>query len=322
MVVAIVALLAGLSIAGVHASGSASTGRTFGGGTLGPACAPLPIVAQHRYRMAAKIRPLLFWIGRDDVGEARMVWRRDTGGARGFEMLIGSDPDRAPRRINRWGYIAEETNGSQACVVGVMKQSDEESMEQARSQLAKEAQEGRHVFKAIRGLSGPDEARAGVTTVKVARDLTFRDLDVVLDAAAAESGTAALKSVRLPADTRPGFLVALAELVHANVEAYHHGGQAGAPQPAGPVVYVYNGAFHDLSLQHSALVREWRDGTRSVPNVVRAEFEWRNRNSGEKSQFELTYGTDGRFAEVPLHASYRPRWWFQVDLVLDDSGTF
>lgn len=97
----------------------------------------LPIVAEHRYRMAAKIRPLLlFWIGRDNVGEARMVWQHGPDGARGFELLIGSDPARAPRRINRWGYIAEEVRGSDARLLGVMKQSNEKSLEEAKVRLA------------------------------------------------------------------------------------------------------------------------------------------------------------------------------------------
>jgi hypothetical protein len=33
----------------------------------------LPVVKEHRYRMSAKIRPLLlFWIGKDNVGGARV----------------------------------------------------------------------------------------------------------------------------------------------------------------------------------------------------------------------------------------------------------
>jgi hypothetical protein len=34
----------------------------------------------------------------------------------------------------------------------------------------------------------------------------------------------------------------------------------------------------------------------------------------------MTYGTDGPFAEVPLTASYQPRWWMEVDLALDDTA--
>ncbi len=69
----------------------------------------LPVVAEHRYRIAAKIRPLvLFWIGKDNVGGARIRWRQGEDGLRGYDALIGSDPARAPRKINRWGFILEE----------------------------------------------------------------------------------------------------------------------------------------------------------------------------------------------------------------------
>ena len=33
----------------------------------------LPVVAEHKYRMLAKVRPLLFWISKDDVGGARIL---------------------------------------------------------------------------------------------------------------------------------------------------------------------------------------------------------------------------------------------------------
>lgn len=101
-VAVVVTLIVGWLIVGIRVAGAAPVHASLGGASLGPACAPLPIVAQHRYRMAAKIRPLLFWIGRDNVGEAQVVWHAG-GSARGVELLIGSDPDRAPRRINRWG---------------------------------------------------------------------------------------------------------------------------------------------------------------------------------------------------------------------------
>src|SRR5918996_5321259 len=105
----------------------------------------LPVVAERYYRMLAKVRPLLFWISRDDVGGARIGWLGDQGGSRGFELLIGSDPARAPRKINRWGYIAEEVRGSTASTLGVMKQSNEESIEEAKAKLGKDTG-GPHAF--------------------------------------------------------------------------------------------------------------------------------------------------------------------------------
>jgi hypothetical protein len=139
--------------------------------------------------MASKIRPrLLFWTGRDNVGGARAVWHRGPDGAVGFELLIGSDPGRAPRRINRWGYIAEEVRGPEARLLGVMKQSTEQSLEDAQSRLASEAQEGQYVFKAIRAVASASEASSRIVTIRVARDLTFRDLETLLDPLYGTSG--------------------------------------------------------------------------------------------------------------------------------------
>ncbi|MBI3493055.1 MAG: hypothetical protein HY047_14935 [Acidobacteria bacterium] len=314
----IVTVIVGLLTASVR---MAATAPDFKGvaGALG-SCRPLPVTIQHHYRMAAKVRPLLFWIGRDNVGEADAVWRRGEDGL-GYELLIGSDPALAPMKINRWGYIAEQIQGPDACLIGVMKQSDEESIEEARSSVAREGQDGRYVFKAIRAVATPDEARAGVTTVNVSRDLTLHDLPALLDIVTSESRGTRMRSVSLPSGTRPGFLVALAEIIHQNAEAHRQLASA-ASRSAGPVTFVYNGTLHDLMLRRSEALREWTAGTRRSTNVVRADFESRNRETGEKTTFELVYGTDGPLAEIPVHATYQPRWWFQVELVLDDTGAF
>src|SRR5262249_59400534 len=54
-----------------------------GGGAL-PAVAKrpaaLPSGAEHKYPMLAKVRPLLFWISKDDVGGARITGRGDDNG--------------------------------------------------------------------------------------------------------------------------------------------------------------------------------------------------------------------------------------------------
>lgn len=307
-IAAIVTVIAGLLLAGVRIAGAAAPDFTPIAGAAPGSCRPLPVAIQHRYRMAAKVRPLLFWIGRDNVGEAQAVWRRGADDGLGYELLIGSDPTRAPMKINRWGYIAEQIQGSEACLLGVMKQSNEESIEEAKSQLASEGQDGRYVFKAIRAVATPDEARAGVTTVNVPRDLTLHDLPALLDIVTGESRGTPMRSVNLPSGTRPGFLVALAEIIHKNVEGHRQSASA-ASRSAGPVTFVYNGTLHDLTLRRSELLREWSAGTRKSTEVVRANFESRNRKTGEKTKFELVYGTVGPLAEIPLHATYQARWW-------------
>lgn len=278
----------------------------------------LPIVAEHHYRMAAKIRPLLvFWIGRDNVGAAHVTWRRSPEGA-GFELLIGSDPIQAPRRINRWGYIAEEVYGSEARLLGVMKQSNEESLEEAKANVAAEVQGGQYVFKAIRATANTDEASSAITTVRLTRDFTFRDVEALLDLIEREGAQGSVRRMRLPDGTRPGFLVALAELIHHDVVVHGRPAAPNAPRRNLSLPYVYNGAVNDLTLRESERLREARVGSRDYRDVIRARFETRNRASGKATEFELFYGAAGALAEVPVHARYQPRWWLQVELFLDE----
>lgn len=280
----------------------------------------LPIVAEHHYRMAAKIRPfLLFWIGRDQVGGAHAVWRRSPEGA-GFELLIGSDPTQAPRRINRWGYIAEEVQGSNASLLGVMKQSNEESLEEAKTNVAAEAQGGQYVFKAIRATVNTDEARSAITTVRVTHDLTFREVDALLDLVERDGTRGTVRRVGLPDGTRPGFLVALTELIHRNVTAYSSPAAPEAARKAISVPYIYNGTLCDLTLRASDRRRTTQIGPRSYEDIIHARFEARNRASGKATDFALLYGASGPLAEIPVRAVYRPRWWLQVELFLDDEA--
>lgn len=280
----------------------------------------LPIVAEHQYRMAGKIRPLLlFWISRDDVGGARATWRRGPDGAVGYELLIGSDPARAPRGLNRWGYIAEEVRGPDARLLGVMKESNEQSLDEAKARLDKEAQEQRYVFKAIRAEAGAGEARSEITTIRLARDLTFRDLETLLELVERESAGGGERSVKVAEDTRPGFLVALAELVHRNVAQLGSPTRESAPGRAMSVPYIYNGTLCDLTLRESRLLSQTRAGTRTYRNVMRARFEARNRETRKTTEFELFYGTSGPLAEIPVRAFFQPRWWLQIELLLDDA---
>jgi hypothetical protein len=65
----------------------------------------------HKYRVDARARPFLFWIRKANVGDGRITWRTGPDGTVGYELLVGTDPARAPRRINRWGYLREESAG-------------------------------------------------------------------------------------------------------------------------------------------------------------------------------------------------------------------
>lgn len=281
----------------------------------------LPVVSEHRYRMLAKVRPLLFWISKDDVGGAKVSWRGSGDGGFGLDLLIGSDPRRAPHQINKWGYIAEQVRGSDARVLGVMKQSNEQTVADAEKALSAEGKGG-YVFRAVQGTASDREARAGVTTVRVDRDMTYRDIEPLIALVnGASDPTAESRSVALPPGTRPGFLVALSELVKHSVDGYSKQAAAFLPSKK-PLTYVYFGVFYDLSLRGSELLKTATIDGQRYTNVARSDFEIKNRSNGETTRFQLTYGTTGALAGVPVHAVYQPKWWFEVQLFLDERSAF
>lgn len=164
-----------------------------------------------------------------------------------------------------------------------------------------------------------DEASSAITTVRLARDLTFRDVRALVDLIEDAGADANVRHVRLPGGTRPGFLVALTELIHRSVAARGRPAAGAAARGASSLPYIYSGTLCDLTLRESELLRDARVGTRTYHDVVRARFDARNRATGTATEFDLIYGAAGPLAEIPVYAAYQPRWWLQVELFLDDA---
>jgi len=59
-------------------------------------------------------------MGRDDVGLGRVAWRQDESGRTGYELLIGTDPGKAPRGLNRWGFVAEQSTAEGGELLALM----------------------------------------------------------------------------------------------------------------------------------------------------------------------------------------------------------
>jgi hypothetical protein len=258
----------------------------------------------HRYTIGARVRPLLvFWIARKDMGEAILTRRRAAREAR-YSLLIGSDPDRTPLHINRWGYIEEEIRGEEARLLGLMTQSDEESVQQAEANVRKQATSA-HPFTIINGTTDGQQAEARVVSVNLPEDYTVRQASVVLDVAKRAVHDGKLRVIAMPPGTRPGFLAALSDAMRLPQER--------------TITYVYYGKLYDLRRTHSSAVPSFRIGARDFGPAVAADFVIVNRKDGEQTKFSMTYGTSGGYVEVPLAVTYQPRWWIQVDLTIDDA---
>src|SRR4026207_283797 len=87
------------------------------------------------------------------------------------------------------------------------------------------------------------------------------------------------------AGTRPGFLVAVADLIHQSIE-----NRTASTTGAGSrgIRYVYNGHFHTLSLRSLESLATSRIGGRFFSDVVRGRFETANETTGNRTRFEIT----------------------------------
>jgi hypothetical protein len=274
--------------------------------------ARVPVRQEHSYVVNARVRPLLlFWIARDNVGEARLTWRAGADSRRAFEFLIGSDPDRAPRHINRWGFIVEESNGEEAQVLGVMKGAREETIEEAEAQIAQ--REETSTFKALRATITGSRAVSEPMTVHAPAHLTYRDLDTLLALIPAEPPSR--RTVDLPAGTHTGFLAAMDSLIQESIGPCQRGRARDVPV----VRYVYNQTIYELSLASCDGKPELRTKTGTFADVIDARFQLRDGKTNYETKFRMAYGTSGDLRGVPVRAVFRARWWMEIELELDRS---
>jgi hypothetical protein len=263
----------------------------------------LPVIREHTYRMAGKIRLLMLWVGRDDVGSGVIRWR----GARdekAIELLIGSDPTRAPGQLNKWGYLVEAMRGGESSVVGLISQENDDRLSDVKAGL--KTRKEQRAFDTIRGYAAA-EGMARVGTLYAPSHLTYHDADTVLKDVLAD-GSLAVKHVARTRDVRPGFLTSLTELLAASLDKKSYNQR---------IRYIHGDRLYQLRLIESTpLARFERDG-RTWQNVIRGRFETGEAEGRSGTRFELVYGASGPLTGIPIVISYQPKWWLQVDLVLN-----
>src|SRR5258708_22451190 len=120
---------------------------------------PMHVDAQFDYIMTARVRLLLFWVGKDDVGGGYIRRGRlpQDPASDVIELLIGSDPAKAPRAINRWGAASEivhrpsgdSHHAESSIFFGFMKVSNGASAAEMEKELAREKRGGAFLFSPI-----------------------------------------------------------------------------------------------------------------------------------------------------------------------------
>jgi len=290
------------------------------------------IRAEYDYIMTCRLRLLIFWVGRDDLGGGfiKIGQIDDDPTLLMTQLLFGSDPAKAPRAINRWGagtevikLDASKTPESSA-FVGFMKSSKGESVSAMQRELSHEKSTGKHLFEAI--ISRVDRTQALSATVPFYSD---KDYDIHQLANAQELALDQLgdgqarKFRRLDGPARAecsrpgGFLSTTDELLERSLE--------GEKTPLS-LCYVYNVRRYTLTLQrvapvatkavHITLKEQGRKIDRSYHDLKESQFQIRNQESGAKTDFSVLVGTSGELRGVPIQINYQPNWWFQIVLNL------
>ena len=114
---------------------------------------PVRSSVEYDYIMTARVHLIFFWAGKDDVGEGYILRGISSQDPRAefFQVLFGSDPQKAPRAINRWGAGTEvawhkdpvplpsrEDDVTSSAFFGFMKSSRGKSVGEMQSELRKE----------------------------------------------------------------------------------------------------------------------------------------------------------------------------------------
>ncbi len=202
-----------------------------------------------------KVRLLLFWASRDDVGGARLTWQASEGRS-AIALLAGSNPDRAPNGLNQWAYVREEVGRDAGEVFAARSVTDAESApDPSRAVL-----DGPHVAVSCASVAG-SSVRTATTTITTGRGVTYRKFGSVLDHLAL-SPPWKEKQLHLPPGAQIGFLTALRRLMSEPRDE-------AAPAARRSISYLYNNAVYDLALVRTTTLGPETIGSRTFERLSR-----------------------------------------------------
>ncbi len=286
---------------------------------------------QFDYVMTAKVRLLLFWVGKDDVGGGyiRFGETGDESRLEAIDLLFGSDPGKAPRKINRWGAASEviqKDNGngpsSGSAFFGFMKASKGASVSEMKTELSNEQEKKQFYFEAILSRVDSDGAVSRTVPFYSNEDLNLHQFDHAEALVMEKLSNAPMKMRQMDrsqkgCDGDQGFLFTLNRMM---LEAL-----SGKKAPR-MVCYIYNARRYTVTLQEATPVKEKtahyklhgqeKETTKTYRDLMFSRFDVWNSESGEHSNFEVYFGASDPLKGVPIQFTYQPNWWFKVILNL------
>jgi hypothetical protein len=256
-----------------------------------------------RYSIVGRVRLAVVWVSRE-VGSARLTWSSQPHGE-ALTLIAGSDPQIAPRRLNQWTYLREETDGDRADVFTLRSTDDVET----RSANPLAPGRGSRFAVSCGAVSGGG-AFNHLTTID-ADGVTYRMFPQLLDRVQAGPAWRRTQAV-YPAGAHPGFLLALRAALNSG-EAF------AALSRRRPLLYLYNGALYELSAKKHRSLGATAIGTRTFPSLVDTDFLIRNVRTNAITKFEVSAGIE-RGTVVPVRIAFQPSFWMGVELRLDENA--
>jgi len=297
---------------------------------------PIRNSVEYDYIMTARVRLIFFWVGKDDVGGGyiRRGISVEDPRVEFLQVLFGSDPQKAPRAINRWGAGTEvawhkdpvslpsrEDDVISSAFFGFMKSSRGKSVGEMQSELKKEKEQSQHSFTGI--LSRVDPLRALSTVVPLMSDTDFNlhqynlAQPLMLDRIAASDSPMRSLEASSRCSRSADFLASVADLMDAAL--------AGQTAPLSRC-YIHDAQEHDLTLEAITPVRNFSvqlHGPKSAvlldtsyANLLQLDYVSTHKETGKTTSFSILIGTQGNLRGVPVQIRYQPNWWFQVVLNL------
>ncbi|MGO8785891.1 MAG: hypothetical protein ACLQVL_00725 [Terriglobia bacterium] len=297
------------------------------------------IESEFDYVMTCKVRLLLFWAGKDDVGGGYVRIGKASGEARQqmIQILFGSDPSKAPLSINRWGAgtevlrTADSGEPAESAFFGFMKSSKGQSVVAMQRELSREKTNGDHLFEAI--INRVDEGQALTTSVPYtsSRDYDLHQYPEAEKATLQELENNPARHIRRLDGSARQACPRAGEFLSTTLQLIDDA-EADRPTPIS-YCYLYNARHYTATLLsvhpiaektvHVALRGNGGTLDRTYHHLKEAHFAVADLDTGAKSLFDILLGTDGNMRGTPIQITYQPNWWFQVVLNLaPDSPQF
>lgn len=297
---------------------------------------PIRNSVEYDYIMTARVRLIFFWVGKDDIGGGyiRRGISSEDSRAEFLQVLFGSDPQKAPRAINRWGAGTEvawhknsvslpfrENDVISSAFFGFMKSSRGKSVGEMQSELKKEKEQGQHSFTGILSRVDPSRALSIVVPLQSDTDFTLHQYalaePLMFDRIAASDRPVRALEDPSRCNRSAAFLATVADLMDAAL--------AGQAAPLSRC-YVHDAQENTLTVEtitplqklpvqlhgpHSSILLDT-----SYDNLLQLDFVSKHKETGKTVSFSILIGTQGNLRGVPVQIRYQPNWWFQVVLNL------